>query len=155
MDFQIHALPLEPFAGLFDLSEEELAAQNMHRVTTQKFPGSPCRITLEDAPVGEDVILLNHKHLEGSTPYAASHAIYVRDTENQAHPAIGEIPEVLTRRTLSLRGFDDAQMIIAAEIVEGADLALTLAKMFDDPAVRFVHIHFAGRGCYAAKATRA
>ncbi|MEC7760778.1 MAG: DUF1203 domain-containing protein [Pseudomonadota bacterium] len=38
--------------------------------------------------------------------------------------------------------------------VPGADLAAALTDMLKDPAVAEVDIHFAGPGCYAARAVR-
>ncbi|MGB0799278.1 MAG: DUF1203 domain-containing protein, partial [Planktomarina sp.] len=76
MSFQIDALPAIDFAPLFKLSDDELAARNAVRMTVTEYPGTPCRISLEDAQIGEDVILLNHAHLLAASPYAATHAIF-------------------------------------------------------------------------------
>ncbi len=155
MTFQIHPLPRAQFAPLFALSVADLALRHIRRVTADTCPGFPCRVSLEDATPGEDVLLLNHQHLDGPGPYAASHAIYVRTTAPEARIAPGIVPHVLASRLLSVRAFDADQMMMTADVVAGTDLAPALDAMFADPRNAFVHIHNAKQGCYAARATRA
>ncbi len=68
--------------------------------------GSPCRVSLEDAAVGETLILLNHVSNDVDGPYRAMHAILVREQADDAAPLVGRTPPVFARRTLSLRAFD-------------------------------------------------
>mgnify|MGYP001801393802 CR=1 FL=1 len=75
MPFQIHALPRQPFAALFALSDSELRDRNMRRVTADTHPGFPCRVSLADADPGEELILLNHQHLDAASPYAESRLV--------------------------------------------------------------------------------
>lgn len=123
MSFQIHALPSEPFVPLFGLTDEQLAAQNACRVQVTETPGTPCRISLEDAKVGETVILLNYAHQTAASPYAASHAIFVRVGARQAKPSIGQVPISLSSRLISVRWFGaDHMMMMDADVVDGVDL---------------------------------
>jgi len=39
-------------------------------------------------------------------------------------------------------------------VIEGRDVAGLIARFFDNPQVDYIHLHFARRGCYAAKVTR-
>ena len=78
MTFQIRALPAGQFAHLTQLSDAELAAQNIHKRVVDAHPGYPCRVSLQDADIGETVFLLHHCHHDEATPYRASHAIFVR-----------------------------------------------------------------------------
>ena len=155
MTFQIHALPMAPFAPLFALDDAALKAQGARRVIASASPGFPCRVSLRDADLGEELILVNHRHLAANSPYAACHAIYIRKDAQPARPAPGEIPEVLASRLLSLRAFDAEAMMQSAEVVEGRDLAPGLLRIFANPAIAEVHIHNAAPGCFAARATRA
>lgn len=154
MPFQIHALPAEPFEHLFTLTDAELAEQNAVRVIADADQGFPCRVSLADANQGDEMILLNHQHLSGATPYAATHAIYVRKDVKPSMPKQNEVPDVLSSRLLSVRAFDQAAMMRDADVVEGTELAPLLNKMLDDPTIAFVDIHNAKQGCFAAKATR-
>ncbi len=155
MSFQITALDHRGFARYFAMSADELAANHAVRVTATSKPGFPCRVSLADAEVGDDLVLVNFEHQPGASPYRAAHAIFVREGVAQARPAIGETPEVLRARTLSLRAFDESAMIVAADLVEGQNLAGALDRLLADPAAAYVHIHYAKFGCYAARADRA
>ena len=153
--FQIHALDPAPFAHLFALSDKALAAQGARRVVADEAPGFPCRVSLMDASVGDEVVLVGYEHLPGNTPYRASHAIYVRKGVAQAELPAGAVPPVLSTRLLSIRGFDRAGMMRTADVVDGTDLAAALPRMFANPEIAVVHIHNAKQGCFAASATRA
>jgi hypothetical protein len=56
--FRILALPVEPFASFFRLSDAELMQRGARRCVADKKPGFPCRVSLVDAEPGERVILL-------------------------------------------------------------------------------------------------
>jgi hypothetical protein len=155
MSFQISALDHQNFAQLFTMSDETLAGHLAVRAIATKKPGFPCRVSLADAEVGDELILVNYQHQDGASPYRAAHAIFVRKGAKQARPAIGEVPGLFLARSLSLRAFDDRAAIIAADLVEGENLAPALDKLLADPAAVYVHIHFAKFGCYAARADRA
>ncbi|NSX56643.1 DUF1203 domain-containing protein [Parasulfitobacter algicola] len=154
MIFQIHALPYQPFRYLFDLSDSDLRTQDARRVTANTTPGFPCRVSLEDANVGETLILMNYKHLNANSPYASTHAIYVRENARQAQPQPGNVPPVLENRLLSVRGFDHQDLMQYADVIQGGDLAEMLNEIFADMSIRFVDIHNAKPGCFAARATR-
>jgi len=155
MSFQITALEPQRFARYFTMSDDELAANQAVRLIATKRPGFPCRVSLADAEVGDDLLLVNYQHQPGASPYRAAHAIFVRQGAAQARPAAGEIPGVFQSRTLSLRAFDDLSMIVAADLVEGENLGPALDRLLADPAAAYVHIHYAKFGCYAARADRA
>jgi hypothetical protein len=154
MTFQIHALRPEPFEALFAKSDDELRAMGARRVVADSFNGFPCRVSLQDADAGDTLILCNYRHLDVASPYAATHAIYVREGVAQAHPAPGEVPEVMASRLLSVRGFNDEGYMHVADVVDGRDLGATLDAMFADAAVEFVDVHNAKQGCFAGRATR-
>ncbi|MEL7059725.1 MAG: DUF1203 domain-containing protein [Acidobacteriota bacterium] len=152
--FQIHALAAEPFRDLFILDDQELATRRARRMTVDCHPGYPCRVSLADAEIGERVILLHFEHLPTDSPYRSSHAIFVREEAQQAQPAPGELPEVLTRRLLSVRAFDRHQMMITADVVKGREAATAIETLFEEPRVDQLHLHYAKPGCFAARVTR-
>jgi len=155
MTFQISALDVTEFQPLFAMSDEDLRAANAKRVTIDTPNSAPCRISLEQADVGETVILTNYQHHNTSSPYDAKHAIYIRDGVAQADLAPGEVPTVLTHRPLSVRGFTSDGDICDADLAEIGGLPQALDKLFENPDVAFAHIHYAARGCFAARADRA
>ncbi len=78
MSFQLVGLPFEPFARYFDLSDRELHGLGMQRVKATEQPGYPCRVSLLDAEVGEELLLLPYMHQPENSPYRASGPIFVR-----------------------------------------------------------------------------
>jgi hypothetical protein len=155
MPFLIRSLPKSHFQPFFELSEGERAARHAVGVIANKKPGFPCRVSLMDAEVGEEMILVNYEHQTAGTPFRSSHAVYVRREAHQANLQKDEVPEMLRSRTLSLRAFDGKGMMIAADLVDGLLLEKLIEEMFGDPGVAYIHIHFAKPGCYAARADRA
>ena len=154
MSFVIHALPAEPFAHLFERSDAELVAHRAVRRVVDERPGVPCRVSLRDVEIGETVVLVHYEHLPVESPFRASHAIYVSRAA-RAQPAANEVPEVLRRRLLSVRAFDDAGMLVDADACEGTALEPVIARMLARADAAYVHLHFAKQGCYAARVDRA
>lgn len=152
--FQLTGLPVEPFAPLFGLSDADLVARGARRVLVDQPNAAPCRVGLADAEPGEAVILTNYAHLPGDGPYRSSHAIYVREGAVPRRPAPGELPEMIRRRPLSIRAFDSDAMMLDADLVDGAEAVPLIRRFLDDPATAWLHIHFARRGCYAARVDR-
>jgi Protein of unknown function (DUF1203) len=154
MDFQVSALPLAEFQSLFALSDAELAEQNIVRQVADKYPSFPCRVSLRDAEIGERLLLLNYEHLPVASPFRSRHAIYVRENAVEAHPEVNEVPDMLARRLLSLRAFDDAGMMRAADVVPGNDAAPLIERMLGDSKVAYLHAHNAKLGCFFARIDR-
>lgn len=155
MTYQIQPLPLAPFTPLFDLDDEELAAVGARRWVADAPGRAPCRVSLEDADAGDRLILLHHAHLtDPASPYRAGGPIFVREKAAVATPAPGEVPPMLSRRPLSIRIYDARNMMIDGEVIEGADLGARLTHWFGQRHTQQVHIHFAPRGCYLARAVR-
>src|SRR5664280_688475 len=106
MNFRISGLSPEPFRHLFGLSEEELAAKGVKRYVADKKPGFPDRIAMRDVDLGERVLLLNHVCQPGDTPYHATHTIFIGEGSDATYDRVGEVPEVMRVRLLSLRAYD-------------------------------------------------
>lgn len=155
MNFQIHALQHATFNALFALSDDELQARDIRRVIADASGGFPCRVSLQDATEGERLLLLPYDHHRVSTPYRASGPIYVREVATQASPGIDEVPVLLRRRMLSLRGYDIKGMMRSAEVVPGTDLEAAIIRLFAIDPISYVHAHYALPGCYACRIERA
>ena len=69
-------------------------------------PGFPCRVSLEDAKVGETVLLLPYTHHDVGSPYRASGPVFVRRHAAEARLGPGEVPQMLRHRLLSVRAYD-------------------------------------------------
>ena len=153
MSFRITGLPVEPFAPLFDLSDEQLAVRGAVRRIADR-DGYPCRVSLTDAQEGDELLLLNYEHHAVASPYRMRFAIYVRRGE-ETYDAVDQVPEQLRRRTLAVRSFDRDGMMCERELVEGRDLEMAIDRLFADPKAAYLHVHYAAPGCYAARVDRA
>lgn len=154
MTFRIRGLSPDPFRHLYGLPEAELAKYGAIRMTVDKNPGFPDRIEMRELDVGERVLLLNHTHQPAPTPYHASHAIFVREGATQRFDASAEVPDVLRRRLLSLRSFDEDGMMLDADVVDGSDCETLIERLFLDPCASYIHAHYAKRGCFACRIDR-
>jgi hypothetical protein len=123
MSFVIEGIDPAPFQALFGRSDAELATLGVIRMIADAKPGFPCRVTLEDAEPGEAVLLLNHEHLPADTPYRSRHAIFVREGADTAARYEDAVPVQLSGRLLSVRAFDDGDMMTDADVTEGTQLA--------------------------------
>ncbi len=59
MTFQISALNVDQFSHLFGKDSDTLAQFGAERVVADTVPGYPCRVSLQDAEMGETVLLMN------------------------------------------------------------------------------------------------
>src|ERR1700722_8270347 len=146
MSFRISALPTARFKPLFALSNEELATRGAMRRIVDKCPGFPCRVSLVDAQVGEVVLLTNYEHQTASSPYRASHAIFVRENAREARPQVDEVPQVLRSRLLSVRGFDEKGMMIDADVVDGRAIEPSIERLLANGTISYLHLHNAKPG---------
>jgi hypothetical protein len=152
--FRITGLDPEKFKDLFGKTDEELAATGARRVVADETPGFPDRIEMRDLNVGETAILVSYMHLDAASPYRSSHAVYVREGATRAYDAVDEVPDVLRRRLLSVRAFDEDAMMTNADVVDGTHLKGWIARNFEDPRVAFIDVHNAKPGCFAARVQR-
>lgn len=153
--FQLVGLPAEPFEPLFHLADSKLAALGAKRVIASEHPGYPCRISLLDAEVGEELLLLTYAHHRVASPYQASGPIYVRRGARQRILEAGEVPDYVSRRLISVRAYDSAHMMVAADVSDGADVGPRIEAFLLDERVGYVHLHNAKRGCFSCLAARA
>lgn len=154
-DFQIVAQPVERFSHLFSLNDEALAAHRARRITVDQKPAYPCRVSLEDAEVGEQVILVPYWHHDVDSPYRSSGPIFVRVIAQTANVEPNQVPHMLAHRLLSMRAYDGAAMMTGSTVVQGERLASALSDIFNRDDVAYVHLHNAGPGCFNCLVTRA
>ena len=152
--FRIVGLPLAQFGPLFSLNDNELAQKGARRVIVDAKPGFPCRVSLEDAEIGENVILLPFTHHDVDSPYRGSGPIFVRERAKEADLAPGELPEVVRTRLISVRAYDDNGMMLDGTAVPASDVKAHIEKLFANPKIEYLHLHNAGAGCYSCKVER-
>jgi hypothetical protein len=153
--FQLVGLSYEPFAALFDLSDSELSKIDVRRVVAAKKPGYPCRVSLADAEIGDELLLLPFEHQPASSPYKASGPIFVRRAAVQADIEPGVIPDYVGSRLMSVRAYDQAHLMTDAMVCAGSETAASILKMFSTDEVACIHLHNANRGCFSCTVNRA
>ncbi len=154
MSYVISGLPIETFRPLFGLSDEDLAARGVLRQTASGNGRYPCRITLEDARPGQTLLLLNHEHQGAATPYRSNYAIFVNESALETARLVDETPSVLRGRPIAIRAFDEAGMLVAAELALADDVEAVIARHFARPEAAYLHAHNAAHGCFAARIDR-
>ena len=154
MSFRVLGLSPESFRPYFEMSDAELAAAGALRHVVDE-PGLPCRVSLEHARIGDEILLLNFEHQPARTPYQSRHAIYVSRGATHAFDATDVVPETIATRLIAVRAFDADAMMIEADVVEGTRAAETFERLLANPDAAYLHVHNAKRGCYAARVERA
>jgi hypothetical protein len=153
MTYRITGLDPAPYKPLFGLTDEELAARGVVRMTVTD-PTFPCRVSLTDRAVGEKVLLVNHVSHDVANPYRASHAIFITETEQEPAEYVDRVPPVFEPRILSLRGFDKEGMMAEAILIQPGEADDGIRKLFANPEIETIHAHNATRGCFSAKIER-
>ena len=78
----------------------------------------------------------------------------MREGAEQAYEAKNQVPPVMYNRLLSLRGFDDAGMMVDAEIAQGADIQEAILRLFENNQIAHIDAHNAAQGCFSGRITR-
>ncbi len=153
-NFIIQPLHYSSFQHLFKLDTAALSQRGMVKMIVDEFPGYPCRVSLEDAKIGEEVLLIPYNHHDVDSPYKATGPIFVRKNVQNAILKINEIPKMLDHRLLSLRIYDHKAMMIDARTMEGKNLEKILKEILQNKSVSYIQIHNAGPGCYNCQVNR-
>jgi Protein of unknown function (DUF1203) len=154
MNFRIAGLTPITFSHLFGLPDNALEQRNVTRYIVDAENSFPCRITLQDAAMGDSVLLTNYEHQPAKNAYQSRHAIYVNEAATSVGEYINEIPAQMQRRLLSIRAFDETDAIIDADVVEGSNAETTIRRFLSTRQTSYLHLHFARRGCFAARVDR-
>src|SRR5687767_4901568 len=152
--FQLVGLPYEKFEPLFALGDAELDRRGIRRVIAAE-PGLPCRVSLEDAVAGDELLLMPFEHQPANSPYRASGPIFVRRNARQRTLPVDTVTPYVTSRLMSVRAYDEGHAIVDAAVCEGKVVAGQIHALFEQPAVEYIHLHNARRGCYSCLVVRA
>jgi len=134
--YAIHALP----AG-------EVETDGPTAVRRAADERSPCRRCLRDASAGEPLVLASYDPFTVRSPYAGSGPVFVHADGCEAFE--GAQTEQVAGRTLSIRAYDADAMLTDAVVLPGERFQAAAREMLDDPDTAFLHVHFAGPGCFA------
>ena len=153
MAYRIEGLAPEAFESLFSMNDGELAERGARRVVATSSRGFPCRVSLEDAAEGEELILLHHVSHDVATPFRSAYAIYVRKGAAAAS-FTDATPPAFEGRPLGLRGFDAEGMLKDALLALPGEAEAKIRALFANPEIATIHAHNAAHGCFAARIER-
>lgn len=154
MAYRIEGLAPEAFESLFGMMDGELAARGAVRVTADSPTGYPCRVSLEAAAPGEELVLLNHVSHDVAGPFRTTYAIYVRRNADAAASFTDEVPPLFEGRTLGLRGFGADGMLKGALLAMPGEADAKIRELLERPEIDTIHAHSAAYGCFLARIER-
>ena len=155
-EIAVEGLDPAPFAPLFALSDENLAQRGIRRVFASENPGInyPCRVSLDYPAAGEELLLLNYRHLDKpGSPYRAEGPVFVcRAARRYARSGI--YPPIAMQRMMSLRAYDTEGMMLEADVAEKDGLKAQVAEWLARPEIAHVDVHSMRRGCFFCRIER-
>ena len=117
---------------------------------------APCRRCLRDAPADVPLVLAPYNPFLVASPYTGDGPVFVHaDGCEPFDPVPGAVSEQVGGRVLSVRAYDCDAMMTGAVVLPGEELAARVPELLDDARVSFLHVHFAGPGCFAFRVDRA
>lgn len=155
-EIAVEGLDPAPFALLFALSDEELAQRGIRRVFASENPGInyPCRVSLDYPAAGEELLLLNYRHLDKpGSPYRAEGPVFVRRAARR-YARSGIYPPIAMQRMMSLRAYDTEGMMLEADVAEKDGLKAQVAEWLARPEIAHVDVHSMRRGCFFCRIER-
>ncbi len=153
-NFQIVPLKKQDFTQIMKFSDEQLESINAYWYLADSNPGFPCRVSLQDAKVGERVLALCYSHHNVNSPYKASGPIFIREKAQTAQLNNNEIPQMLLQRPQSVRAYNSSSRMIDAAVVSGKHLKYKIKELLINEKIEYLHIHNANPGCYNCAVVR-
>ncbi|MCZ8181565.1 MAG: DUF1203 domain-containing protein [Beijerinckiaceae bacterium] len=144
------------FAPLFRLADAALMARGIRRVVVPEDPGIqyPCRVSLDYPQAGEEMLLLNYRHLDHpASPYRSEGPIFVRRGV-PAFDAVDRLPPIIIQRPMAVRAYDEEMMMVEAEIAGKDELADLARQWLEQPGIAHVDVHSMRRGCFFCRIHR-
>jgi hypothetical protein len=154
MAYSIAGLPYAPFAPLFALDASALADRGARLVIADADHIFPCRVSLEDARVGDRLLLTNYTSHDVATPYRCSYAVIVREDAVAPQPFVDSVPAVFEGRPLGLRGFDGEGNLVDARLALPGGSAKAILELLSLSEIAYIDAHNAAHGCFAARIQR-
>jgi hypothetical protein len=118
-------------------------------------PTYPCRQCLQDAEIGDELLLVSYDPFRIDSPYRSASPIFLHREPCPSPDDRRTLPRQLTSRLLSVRSFDERALMLDAAVVPGDQLEQTLNRFFEDDGCDHVHVHNASPGCWAVRVERA
>ena len=128
-------------------------------VTVRKTAGDrePCRRCLRDAAPGDRLALTAYDPFLVRSPYAGDGPVFVHadGCEPFASAAGRRVRAGLAGASCRCAPTTRDAMLTDATVLEGEQFRERAEALLADPEVEFLHVHFAGPGCFAFRVDRA
>ncbi len=154
MTYQITGLSPDIVKSSEGATAEELSAMGAVPMIATSKPGFPCRISLEDADVGDELILFHHMSHDVNSPYRSAYAIFARSGLTVAAQFTDAVPPIFDGRPLGMRAFGSDAMLKTAKLSLPGDADRSIRQLFDVDEVAYIDVHNAGHGCFVARVER-
>ncbi|MEC9066088.1 MAG: DUF1203 domain-containing protein [Pseudomonadota bacterium] len=154
MTYRIRGLDPAQFADRFAMDGDALAATLSLRLTARPEGYYACRVSLQEAAPGEEVLLTNFTHHDPANPYRSAFAIYVRRDADEPAEFVDSLPPVLRRRPIALRGYTADGCLHRASLALADDVDAAIRALLEDPDIAYIDAHNAAHGCFAARVER-
>jgi len=149
-DFRFVALPPSVAHEVRRTRRDAWGNVDLTPVRVDREGAYPCRACLEDARPGEDVILFSYSPFDGQCAYRTVGPIFIHEKECTPLAASDAIPELLAKRLLALRAYDEGgRTMVDCAVVEGREMEAAARRMLGDPRTSTIHVHNARPGCFA------
>jgi hypothetical protein len=112
-------------------------------------------VSLSDADIGDELLLLPFEHQAANSPYRSSGPILVRKAAAPADLDAGVVPDSVRTRLMSVRAYDSAHIMTDALVCDGIGAGAAIQAMFAREEVAYIHLHNANRGCFSCAVVRA
>jgi Protein of unknown function (DUF1203) len=126
-----------------------------HLAVWQCDSPAPCRSCLRLSRIGEPLIVFAHRPFDFVGPYAEVGPIFIHANPCEPYADVWRFPPDFAQRRLTMRGYNDRGTIQDADLSQPGDPEATLARLFADERVRFVHVRNPAWGCYDFAVRRA
>ena len=115
----------------------------------------PCRQCLKTFEVGrERRILFTYNPFDGVDPYPTPGPIFVHEEPCATHNSENGFPEGLRQLPLIFEGYGRDRWLEAREKVNDGAAETAIEKIFQLPAVEYIHVRHAQAGCFIAHISR-
>ncbi|MCJ1447990.1 MAG: hypothetical protein MMC23_008503 [Stictis urceolatum] len=119
----------------------------------------PCRRCQKHSLVGDELALISYDPFLGDSPYRCKTPIFVH-TSPACLPADfgesgGRLSGLLRGMLLSVRAYDDKHMMKDWTAVGGDALVKKCEQLLGRSDIAYLHLYYAGPGCFAVKVMRA
>jgi Protein of unknown function (DUF1203) len=114
----------------------------------------PCRHCLRITATGEPVILFAHRPFDFSGPYAEIGPVFVHARACERYSDTDIFPEDFRERVLTMRAYNATGRIEAAELSAPGRPEESIARLFANERVRFIHVRNPAWGCYDFRVDR-